>query len=181
MHVTKLIRQPIAFTILCLFLATLDSPVVESRQSPVSLVRTSCVGSGPGRWRRDREDVAIGRAVHTSVMNLSPSNGLAAVTCRIRPEDSSPKFQTLQLEFGMLDSDVSSPANTVSIYLDGQPVATRTVGPGQAASLLFNVSNVSNVSIETMCASRSEYCGRVYFFKTSLERIPEQRRYRPRN
>ncbi len=176
MQKTKLISQAIASAMLSLTLTTIGTQVVQGIQNPVSLLRTTCVGSGPGRWRPDTENVAIGRSVYKSLMKLSPSNGSAAVTCRIRPEDSEPRFQTLQLEFGMLDSDTTSPPNTVNIYLDGRQVATRTVTAAQTASLLFNVGNVSNVSIETICASSSEYCGRVYFFKASLERIPEPSR-----
>ncbi|MFB2917714.1 MULTISPECIES: hypothetical protein [Aerosakkonema] len=176
MQTTKSIGKVIAGAMLSLTVAIIGGQVVQGSENPVSLVKTTCVGSGPGRWRPDSEDVAIGRAVYKSLMNLSPSNGSAAVTCRIRPENSEPKFQTLQLEFGMLDRDTTSPPNTVNIYLDGRQVATRTVTAAQTASLLFNVVGVSNVSIETICSSSSEYCSRVYFFKASLERIPKPQR-----
>ena len=170
----KQIGQFIGIAVFSLSLATLSGKIVEARNRIVSLEETQCVGSGPGRWRADSLNVAIGRAVHKSVMNLSPSNGSATVTCRIRAEDSEPRFQTLQLEFGMEDRDTASPPNIVNIYLDGQQVATRRVGPSQAASLLFNVSNISNVSIETTCTSKFEYCSRVYFYKAALERIPDR-------
>lgn len=168
--------QFVGITMLSLTLAALSSQIVEGRNRTVSLEETQCVGSGPGRWRADSIDVAIGRAVHKSVMNLSPSNGSATVTCRIRSENSEPRFQTLQLEFGMEDRDTASPPNIVNIYLDGQQVASRRIGPSQAASFLFNVSNISNVSIETTCASKLDYCSRVYFYKASLERIPDRPR-----
>lgn len=177
-RIIKPLGQFIGFAMLSLTLAALSGQVVQGKNRIVSLEETKCVGSGPGRWRADSIDVAIGKAVHESVMNLSPSNGSATVTCRIRPEDSEPRFQTLQLEFGMEDRDTASPPNIVNIYLDGQQVATRRIGPSQTASFLFNVSSISNVSIETICASKLEYCSRVYFYKASLERIPDRSRER---
>lgn len=168
----KSFGQFIGIGMLSLTLAALSGQIVQGSNRIVSLEQTKCVGSGPGRWRADSVDVAIGKAVHESVMNLSPSNGSATVTCRIRPENSQPRFQTLQLDFGMEDRDSASPPNIVNIYLDGQQVASRRIGPSQAASFLFNVSSISNVSIETICASKLEYCSRVYFYKASLERIP---------
>ena len=175
MQKTKLISRVLASAMLSLTLMAISEQVVQGRLKFVSLTRTTCVGSGPGRWRPNTVDVAIGRAVYESVMNLSPSNGSATVTCRIKQEDSEPLFHTLQLDFGMLDTDTMSPPNIVNVYLDGQQVVTRRVGPSQSASLSLNVSNVSNVSIETVCGSQSEYCGRVYFYKADLERIPQQR------
>ena len=175
---TKFTSQLIAGAILSAIMTTLSSQVVEGEQNTVSLLRTTCVGSGSGRWRANEENVAIGRAVYRSAMNLSPSNGSASVTCRIKADNSRPVFQTLRLEFGMLDSDTFSPPTTVNLYLNGRQVGSRQVSPGQAGSFLENVSNVNNVSIETTCASRSEYCGRVYFFQTALERIPEPPRRR---
>ena len=175
---TKFFSQLIAGAIVSAILTALSSQVVEGGQNPVSLLRTTCVGSGSGRWRAYDEDVAIGRSVYRSAMNLSPSNGSASVTCRIKRENSRPAFQTLMLEFGMLDTDTFSPPTTVNLYLDGRQVGSRRIGPGQTGSFLENVSNVSNVSIETICENRSEYCGRVYFFQTALERIPEPPRRR---
>lgn len=178
MQKTKFTRQLIVGAILSAILTTFSSQVVESRQNTVSLLKTTCVGSRSNRWRADEENVAIGRAVYRSVMNLSPSNGSASVTCRIKSENDSPAFQTLTLEFGMLDSDTTSPPTIVNLYLDGRQAGSKQISPGQTGSFAVNLSNFSNVSIETVCSSRSEYCGRVYFFKTALERIPEPPRRR---
>ncbi|GET36328.1 hypothetical protein [Microseira wollei] len=184
MQKTKLIAQLIPGAMLLLALVTLGQQVVQGQQRErirtSSLVRTVCVGSGPGRFRYDETNIAIARAVYRSLMNLNPSNGSASVTCRIRDEDEQAKFKTLELGLGMLDTDAGSPANIVNIYLDGRQAATRTVGAGQTASFSFDVTNVSNVAIEATCSTSARYCARVYVYKAVLERIPEVRRPRLR-
>lgn len=186
MQKTKLSVQLIASAMLFLGVVTLGQQVVQGQQRErirtSSLVRAVCVGSGPGRFRYDETNVSIGRAVYRSLMNLNPSNGSASVTCRIRDEDEEAKFKTLELAFGMLDADAGSPGNIVNIYLDGRQAETRTVNPGQTASLSFDVTNVSNVAIEATCSTSARYCARVYVHKAVLERIPEVRKPRsPRN
>lgn len=181
MQKTKLIAQLIPGAMLLLALSTLGGQGQaqqreRERVRTTSLLRAVCVGSGPGRWRNDRINVAIGRGVYTSLMNLNPSNGVASVTCRIRDEDDKPKFKTLDLGLGMLDSDGGSPDNIVNIYLDGRQAATQRVTAGQTASLSLDVSNVSNVAIEATCSTQALYCGRVYVYKAVLERIPETRK-----
>ncbi len=184
MQKTKLSAQLIASAMLFLALVTLGQQVVQGQQRErirtSSLVRAVCVGSGPGRFRYDETNIAIGRAVYRSLMHLNPSNGSAAVTCRIKDEDEQPKFKTLELGLGMLDADAGSPGNIVNIYLDGRQAETRTVNPVQTASLSLDVSNVSNVAIEATCSTSARYCARVYVYKAVLERIPEVRRPRER-
>ncbi|HAZ44830.1 MAG TPA: hypothetical protein DCZ55_10220 [Cyanobacteria bacterium UBA11371] len=184
MQKTKLSAQLIASAMLFLALVTLGQQVVRGQQRErirtSSLTRAVCVGSGPGRFRYDETNIAIGRAVYRSLMHLNPSNGSAAVTCRIKDEDEQPKFKTLELGLGMLDADAGSPGNIVNIYLDGRQAETRTVNPGQTASLSLDVSNVSNVAIEATCSTSARYCARVYVYKAVLERIPEVRRPRER-
>lgn len=173
MQKTKLFPQIFTGAMLSLTLTALIAQVVQARSTSrsTSLTRTTCVGSGAGRWVARNLDVAIGRAVYRSIMNLNPSNASAAVTCRIKSDDSNPRYQTLELGLGMLDRDTTSPPTVVNIYLDGQQTATRTLNPGQASFLSLDVSNASNVAIEAACISAVEYCSRVYIFKAELERI----------
>lgn len=179
MQKTKLSYQLIVGVMISLALVALSGQLLQARERRVrttSLERAVCVGSGPGRWSDNELNVAIGRSVYRSQMSLNPSNGSASVTCRIRDEnDPQPRFKTLDLGLGMLDTDVGSPAAIVNIYLNGQQAATQTITPGQAASLSLDVTNVNNVAIEATCSNKSAYCSRVYIFRARLERIPERR------
>lgn len=183
MEKTKLSVQLIPGAMLLLALSTLGGLAQAQERERIrtsSLVRTVCVGNGPGRWRYDETNVAIGRGVYRSLMNLNPSNGSSSVTCRIRKEDEQPKFRSLELGLGMLDSDIGSPPNIVNVYLDGRQATTQNVAPGQTVTLSFDVTNVSNVAVEAVCSSPARYCSRVYVYKAVLERIPEVRRPRVR-
>jgi len=169
MPITKSTSKAIAFGILCLVPIALGVQVVQAAQRPVYLLRSKCVDSGPGGVGRDSNNVSIGRAVYTSFFNLAPGNSYASITCNIRQNDSKPLFQTLQLGFGMNDSDGSSPPVTVNVYLDGKKTdATTVFAPAQARALSLDVSSVSNVSVEAVCSSTSQYCNQIYFFNASL-------------
>jgi len=86
-------------------------------------------------------------------------------------------FKRCNWGFGISDSESSSPPITVGVYLDGKPIASKIVSPSQAESLSLDVSSVSNVSIETVCSSHSQFCDQLYFFNASLEpRIPSPNR-----
>lgn len=147
--------------------------IVQAQRSrrPVDLLRSKCVSSGSGSAREDNTDISIGRAVYSSQFFLGPGYRSASLTCRIKP-DSNPKpiFQTLNLGFGMRDSDRRSTPVEVRVYLDGKPVDARTVSPSQQNSLSLDVSNVSNVSIEAACTTGTQYCERVYFYEAKLFR-----------
>lgn len=169
MQKTKLISKAIAGAMLSLSLATLGTQVVQA-QRPVFLLTSKCVNSGLGSSRQENLNVSIGKAVYTSLFDLGAGNRSASITCKIVPDNSSKRaFQTLQLGFGIRDNDRSSPPVTVTVYLDGKQAASKTVAPAQKESLSLDVSNVSNVSIEAVCSSQSQYCDRVHFFTASLE------------
>lgn len=138
---------------------------------PTPLLKAKCVSSGFGSARDQDLDVAIGRAVYSSQFYLGPGSRSASLTCNIKP-DNTPQaiFQTLNMGFGMRDNDTRSPAVEVKVFLDGRQAETRTVAPRQQALLSFDVSNVSNVAIEAVCTSPTQYCDRVYFFNTALQR-----------
>lgn len=174
MQKTKLSSRILTGVMLSLALFTLGGQVVQAakRQRPVYLLRTKCVNSGLGNTRTNTREVSIGKAVYTSLFYQGPGSRSASVTCRIKQDDAQPVYQTLQLGFGMRDNERSSPPVNVNVYLDGRPTESRTVNSGQQATLSLDVSNVSNVSIETVCSSQSQICERVYFFNALLEPIP---------
>lgn len=172
MQKTKLSSKIIAGAVLSFALATLSGQVVKAAQRPVLLHRTKCVNSGLGNMSTKTRDVSIGKAVYTSLFYQGPGNRSASITCKIRQDDSKALFQTLQLGFGMRDNERVSPPVTVNVYLDGKQTESRTVAPTQKETLSLDVSNVSNVSIETVCSSQSQSCDRVYFFNALLEPIP---------
>ncbi len=140
------------------------------------LFETQCVSESPGRWRREVEDVSVGREVYRSVMFLGPGSQFASLACRIRQREDTNRsnrsnrrnFQSLRLEFGMRDRHSASPANQVIVYLDGEQTSVNTVSSGERVVLALDVSNVSNIAIETICSSKIQYCDRVYFFDASL-------------
>jgi hypothetical protein len=137
------------------------------------LFEAQCVSESPGRWRREVEDVSVGREVYRSLMFMGPGSQFASLACRIRQsedtETSNKKnFQSLKLEFGMRDRHSASPANQVIVYLDGEQTSVNTVSSGERVVLALDVSNISNIAIETICSSKIQYCDRVYFFDASL-------------
>ncbi len=156
---------------LYLALGTLYMPVAQAR-SPKFLLKTQCVNTGVGNWSRtDEDDVSINKAVYTSLFYMGPGDGSASLTCKITPNDNY-YYQKLNLGFGMRDNDRRSPPVLVNIYADGKQIDSRRVSAGSQASVSLDVTNVTNVSIETVCSESSRYCDRVYFFKATLVPIP---------
>jgi hypothetical protein len=153
--------------------------IVQAQRSrsprPVDLLRSKCVSSGLGSAREDNTDISIGRSVYSSRFFLGPGSRSAALTCKIKPDNSpQPIFQTLNLGFGMRDNETRSPGVEVRVYLDGKPADSRTVSPSIQSTLSLDVSNASNVAIEAVCTSGSQYCDRVYFYEAKLLRPATQ-------
>ena len=169
----KLISKIIASTMLFLALAPQGRQIAQEAPPPPSvfLLRLPCVSTGIGNWARRTEDVSVGKAVYTSKFFMGPGNRFAAMTCRLRPNNAGVNFQKLKLSFGMRDNDADSPSATFNLYIDGQKVVSesRTVSPGTPGSVVVDVTNPSNVSLEVVCSSQSRYCDRVYFWDASLE------------
>jgi hypothetical protein len=173
MQKTQFISSVLTSALLLSSLLSFGGKIAQAQraQRPVSLLNAKCVNSGTGSVREQNLDVSIGKAVYTSQFYLGPGNRTAAITCNIKPENSSrPGFQSLNLGFGMRDNDTKSAGVEVKVYLDGNQVETRTIAPAQQASLTLDVSNASNVAIEAACSSSTQYCDRIYFFNASLER-----------
>ncbi|NET52195.1 MAG: hypothetical protein F6K09_26930 [Merismopedia sp. SIO2A8] len=72
----------------------------------------------------------------------------------------------------MRDNDQGSPPVEVNLYLDGFKAESRTVSAGGKDLILVDVTNTSNIALETICSSQNQYCRRVYFWEASLQGIP---------
>jgi hypothetical protein len=170
---TKLISKIIASTMLFLALAPQGRQIAQEAPPSVFLLRLPCVSTGIGNWARRTEDVSVGKAVYTSRLYMGPGNSSASMTCRLKPNDAKVNFQKLRLSFGMRDNDQGSPGVTVNVYLDQQKVGSesKSLSPGQGASIELDVVNPSNITIETICSNPSRYCDRVYFWDASLEYV----------
>lgn len=168
---TKFFTQLLYAFIGLIALTILGQPVVQAQQS-VFLLRGRCADGGPGNWGRNNLNVSIGRSVYTSLFYMGPGDRSASFACRIRPADDRALFQSLRLGFGMRDQDKSSPSNIVNVYLDGQQVGSQQVSAGQPEMFFLDVSNATNVAIETVCSRPGQYCDRVYFFEAVLEPLP---------
>ncbi|MBE9128998.1 NPCBM/NEW2 domain-containing protein [Coleofasciculus sp. LEGE 07092] len=172
---TQLIQKIIASGLLFLALAPQGSQIAQSQERSAFLLRLNCVDTGIGNWARRVEDVAVGKAVYTSrlYMGAGDSDSVAALTCRLQPNEQNVIFQTLNLEFGMRDNYRRRPDVVVKVYLDGVQAQSQTVSPGgQPASVSLDVTTTNNVSIEAECSSKSQYCDRVYFWQASLGIAP---------
>lgn len=187
MQTTQLIPRFLATGFLSVAIASLMPLMAEAKDESrlAWLFETQCVSESPGRWRREVENVSVGREVYRSVMFLGPGSQFASLACRIRQSEDTEtskkkNFQSLKLEFGMRDRHSASPANQVIVYLDGEQASVNTVSSGERVVLALDISNVSNIAIETICSSKIQYCDRVYFFDASLSSDVVQPRETPR-
>jgi hypothetical protein len=170
---TKLISKLIASTMLFLALVPQGRQIAQSAPRSLFLLRLPCVSTEIGNWARRTEDVSVGKAVYTSRLFMGPGNRSAAMTCKLRPNAAGVNFQRLKLGFGMRDNDVGSPNAVFNVYIDGNKVEalSRTVSPGKAESVVLDVTNPSNVSLEVVCSNQSRYCDRVYFWDADVEYV----------
>ncbi|MDP8963860.1 MAG: hypothetical protein M3O33_07710 [Cyanobacteriota bacterium] len=168
---TKLISKIIASTMLFLALFPQGRQIAQEAPLSMFLLRRPCVSTGIGNSTRRREDVSVGKAVYTSRLFMAPGNSSASITCRLKPNEAGVTFQTLRLSFGMRDNDKDSPDVIVNVYKDTEKVGpeSKRLSPGQAASIVLDVVDPSNISIETVCTNPSGYCARVYFWEAELE------------
>jgi hypothetical protein len=172
MQKTKLIASFITSILLASSFSTLVGKTVHAQNSQrsIPLLNAKCVNSGVGSAREQNLNISIGRAVYTSQFYLGPGYRSASITCNINPNNRpQPLFQTLNLGFGIRDNS-NSPNVEIQVFVDGNQVETRTIGPGQPTLVSLNVSNVNNIAIEAVCSSSNQYCDRVYFFNAGLEK-----------
>ncbi|HBB35797.1 MAG TPA: hypothetical protein DC064_29465 [Cyanobacteria bacterium UBA9273] len=169
---TKLINKIFASTLLGLALASPSQPMAQSQERSTFLLRLNCVDRGMGNWAYRNEDVAVGKAVYTSILFMGPGDSTASLTCRLQPNDANAIFQRLDLEFGMRDNDQRSPNVAVNVYLDGVQAASVPVSPGKPEMVSLDVTSTQNVTLEAACSSKFQYCDRVYFWKAALVFAP---------
>jgi hypothetical protein len=166
---TKLISSILTSAAVISSFIILGGENAQARRRQIPLLEAKCVSSGLGNAREQQQNVSIGRAVYTSKFYIGSGSSSAAMTCNIKPDKSpEPVFQTFNLGFGMRDNNTTSPPVQVRVFLDGQLAETTTISPMQQKTSTYDVSNVSNISIEAICSTRS-YCDRVYFFTANLE------------
>ena len=166
----KFMRRILIVAMLSVAVASLEKGLAHADDT-TALLKTRCINSGLGNASRDSTDITINRQIYTSLFYLAPGDRSAAITCKIvSGKHSQPKLQALDLDFGMRDDDLATPTVTVNVYLDGNLAASKELAPAKRASIALNTSNASNVSVETVCSTQSQYCGRVYFFKATLAR-----------
>lgn len=159
-------------SVLSFALVSLGGQSIQAQNNLVSLSKAKCVNSGVGSFRQTPLDVAIAKAIYNSPFYLGAGTRSAAVTCKIRRDENKPLFQTLRLGFGMRDNSTTSPPVAVNFYVDSNKADTKTIAPGQKELVLLDVSKATNVTIEAVCSSQTQYCDRIYFFNTLLEPLP---------
>lgn len=168
----KLIRKFAAIGTICLVFAGSACQVAQGQQRTTSLFSTGCVERGFAST--DNTNISIGRELFTSIYKMgagsNPFNeGGSGVTCRIRPGGSPPRFKTLRLAFGMADDERSKGVLEVNIYVDGVQVESRSIGQGNKALVLLDVSRASSIAIEIPWDKNS--FGYIRFFQALLEPI----------
>jgi hypothetical protein len=139
---------------------------VANAQRAVFLLDYKCVNTGNGDLGRDTSDVSVGRELYTSIMYMRSysANSAASMTCRVNATESA----TLRLEFGIADNNRNASPSIVSVYLDGNQVAAKSVAPSQFKTLLVDLKGAKSLALETTC-SRASDCANVYFFKAQIE------------
>jgi hypothetical protein len=163
MRKVKIFTKFIPVGMLCLILGTLGEQVALA-QRPIFLLDLTCIKTR-GRWSfsQNRQDIVVGREIYTSIMYSYPN---AAMTCKL----PAARAASLRLEYGMSDTDSDSAPVKIEAYLDGNQIASQTASPGKTGTLLVDISQGKNLSIETSCARATKCNGAtVYFFKAQIE------------
>lgn len=164
MKKVRLFTKFVSVVMLSLILIILGGKVAQAER-PISLQNLTCIKTKTSNYDDFRflsRDIVVGRKIYTSIMKLSPDT---ATTCKL-PANSS---ASLRLEYGMSDTDSGSAPVTIDAYLDGNQIASRTASPGEIGTMLENISQGKNLSIETSCTRASNCYAHVYFFKAQIE------------
>lgn len=170
---TQLMKKIIASTLLCLAFIPPGQKIAQADDKPSTfLLRLDCVEAGIGNWGYRNQNIVVDKAVYSSRFYMGPGDNSVSLTCRLQPNDKEVNFDNLQLAFGIPDNNRNSSNVTVNIYLDGRLATSSSVFSGKAESVQLDVTNVQNVSIETICANQFQYCDRVYFWDATLGIIP---------
>jgi len=155
-------------------LGTVGAQVAQA-QRPIHILDLKCLVTGGkvdnrGRLQnfgREGRDISIGRQIYTSIMSTRE----AGWTCKLPGGRAS-----LRLEYGVSDQDqdrVSPPK--IEVYVDGNQVASQVGKPGRINTMLVDVSNGKNLSIDISCSTAQNcmdnpWASRPFqFFKFNLE------------
>lgn len=176
----KFIPRLVKLGIIGLVLVGLNGKVTQAQRSEqsdgsIDLLSLGCTISGEGELVTNiREDVSIGKQIFTPAFIV---NGVRYVkyghepfllTCRLEPSEQK---RTLQLMFGMKDhSTKGDPEITFVAYSDGQATASHILTPGQAKTLLIDVTKTSSIALEATCSflTYRGSCTNLYFLKASI-------------
>lgn len=166
----RFVSKLVAAGMLSLAIGTLGVQVARA-QRPVFLLEQQCVNVGGGYWGGIDKVIHVGGQLYQSVMQMYPVSydRPATMVCRTTPFGEAPRFQTLNLEFGKASSAAGSPV-VVTVWLDGNQVASQAVAAGEVKSLVVNVAQARNIALQTSCLN-SENCSQdmAWFFKAQLE------------
>jgi hypothetical protein len=146
--------------VLSFSLATVGAQVAQA-QRPINILDLTCVNRGSGQYQKVSEDISVGRELYTAVLRVWPN---AAFTCRLPGGSAS-----LRLEYGMSDTAVGMAPITITVYLDGNQLDSKTASPGQVGTLLVNVSGGKSLAIETACARATNCEATLRLFKAQIE------------
>ncbi|MFM9267154.1 hypothetical protein [Tychonema sp. BBK16] len=138
--------------VLSFTLATVGAQVAQA-QRPINILDLKCLVTGgkvdnQGRLQnfgRDGRDISIARQLYTSIMSTRE----AGWTCKLPGGRAS-----LRIEYGVSDQDqqsVSPPK--IDVYVDGNQVASQVGKPGRINTMLVDVSNGKNLSIDISCST----------------------------
>ncbi|MGB7708925.1 MAG: hypothetical protein WBL95_05155 [Microcoleus sp.] len=160
--------------VLSFSLATVGAQVAQA-QRPIHILDLKCLVTGGkvdnyGRLQnfdRDGRDISIARQLYTSIMSTRE----AGWTCKLPGGRAS-----LRIEYGVSDQDqqsVSPPK--IDVYVDGNQVASQVGKAGRINTMLVDVSNGKNLSIDISCSTakncmENPWASRPFqFFKFNLE------------
>ncbi|MBZ8179302.1 MAG: hypothetical protein SAL07_18230 [Oscillatoria sp. PMC 1051.18] len=171
MKATRFFRQFTSAVLLSLIAGTLGNVALAQPEQPVRrafLLHLPCAdgdGKSYNNFRRSNAEISVNREYYEAVMEVKPGGEMS---CGLRTDTPA----TLELEFGMRDSDRGSAPVIVTLFLDGFQIDSQTVAPGQTRSILADVTNVRSIAIETACTKPINCGSPVYFTKAELTEIP---------
>lgn len=116
-----------------------------------SLFSRSCQQTGWGNiWINSPGDISVNRRLYeyTSVLSPGPRDTPLQITCRVNNRGSRAPFGTLRLTIGQSSSRYIS--TRINLYLDGNRVASYTLTGEDMRTILVDVSNAEDFTIETM-------------------------------
>jgi hypothetical protein len=171
----KFISKFAAVGTMCVAFTGMIVEVAQAQRRIVPLLSNSCVTT-IGYVSINDGEVSIGRQLFTSSvsMQVGPILGYAdtdttSITCRLKSAGSSAKYKSLGLGFGIPDNSNGGEV-TVSVYLDGNLVGSRSIYSGENAQKWgINVSSANSISIQASCSNNCPE--KVHFYYTGLQPI----------